>query len=110
MWSLGYPLGDIFIARTGVGGFLKLRWIKIQLMEGKRPFQGSRKPSMAKWKSGGFRVHRREISFTRILCVSTQILGHGFENVFTLVLCFHLDSKDSSEGWSAKFDRLKPDR
>jgi hypothetical protein len=30
--------GDIFIVEIGAGGFLQPHWIKIQLMEGKRPF------------------------------------------------------------------------
>ena len=38
---------NVFIADVDAGGFLEPRWIKIQLMEGTRPFWGSRKLRVA---------------------------------------------------------------
>ena len=39
---------DVFITKVGVGGFLEPRWVEVRLMEGERPFWGSRKPCVAK--------------------------------------------------------------
>ena len=60
MSPLGFPLEYIFIARVDMGRFIEPCQNKVQLIEGERPFQESRRPRMTKWESSGCRDHGRK--------------------------------------------------
>ena len=50
-------LKHIFITEIDIGRFIELGQNKVQLIEGERPFQESRRPHMGKWESNGCGDH-----------------------------------------------------
>lgn len=73
-----------------MGRFIEPCWIEVKLMEGKRPFQGSRRPRVAKWNVAVAETVNMKFSFAGI---SALPLGFGPQiwSLFAPVLFFHSD-------------------